>query len=302
MDAQAIAYFMSSYKNKSFSKAAAEHYITQQALSKNITKLENDLGVALFERTSRGLEPTPAGDVFYGYACRMDSLADEARRRTREAAGIERAKLVVGITQATVFSLIPKLSARFSSLRPDVDIDFVEYTNSVEMFQDVIAGKVHVAPTAGNRHVREQGVYFVTAGYEVVHCAVDSDGPLATKASVTLEDLRGLGAQLPATGMMHWLDVLRQYIKEREPEIAIVVTSAGGTGMLQAMSAGFVAFGPASFCFPLQGKTYVPFEPPEGMDPLMSIDIAVHSPEDPVVKSFCDAARIVLRETPEQHG
>lgn len=34
----------------------------------------------------------------------------------------------------------------------------------------------------------------------------------------------------------------------------------------------------------------------QGIDPLMSIDIAVHSLDDPLVKSFCDAAKLALRE------
>ncbi|MBC2890044.1 LysR family transcriptional regulator [Gordonibacter massiliensis (ex Traore et al. 2017)] len=296
MDAQAISYFISAYESGNLSKAANEHFITQQALSKNIVKLENELGVALFERTSKGVKPTEAGAVFYRYASKIASLSDEARHRTREAAGIERAKINVGMFQASMFTLIPKIAAHFAEQHPDIDLEFVDYTDILAMYQDVISGKVQAAPTGGNYHAREQGIRFVTVGFEPVLCAVPSDGPLAQRGSVRIEDLRGLAAQLPETGAMRWLDSLRQYIKEHEPEIDITVTGTGGGGTLKAMHEGFVAFGPASFCFALPNKTYVAFEPPKGMDPLMSIDVAVRSPDDPLVQAFCNAARQALQD------
>lgn len=296
MDTQGLAYFISAYRNQSLSKAAAEHFMTQQAISKNVAKLESELGVTLFERTRKGIEPTEAGKVFYGYACKIASLEDEARRRSREAAGMERASLLVGINQATATRLVPNIVERFSSFHPDVDLQYVDYTETTQMYRDVIDGKIDVAPTGGNHRVRRQGIRFVTAGFETPFCSVDTSGPLANKSSISLEDLRGTGVQLPATGMMHWLDVLKQHIKEHEPDITIIETPTSSTGMLQALHADYTAFGPRSFCFPLQGKTYVPFVPPEGMDSLISIDIAVNSPHDPLVKSFCDAAKLAMQD------
>ena len=295
VDIQTLRYFISAYESENLSRAAAEHFVTQQALSKNVAKLETELGVTLFERTSKGIKPTAAGEVFYRYASKIASLSEEGRRRTREAAGVERAKLTVGMFQATTFSLVPRISSRFTALHPDIDLEFADYTDLLSMYRDVVAGTIQVAPTGGNRHAREQGIRFVTVGFEPVLCAVPSDGPLAGKTSVRLEDLRGLSAQLPEAGAMRWLDSLRQYIKEHEPEIDITVTGTGGRGTLQAMHDGFIAFGPASFCYPLLNKTYVAFEPPEGMDPLMSIDVAVRSPDDPLVHMFCDAAKLALR-------
>lgn len=302
MDVQGLAYFISAYRSGSLSKAAAEHFMTQQALSKNITKLESELGVPLFERTRKGIEPNEAGTVFYGYANKIAALADEARRRTREAAGIERATLTVGIMQATTYQLMPQAVARFSALHPDVELRFVDYVDSLEMYRDVIANKIQAAPTGGNHRVRQQGVYFITAGFESPYCSIDARSPLAGKDSIELSDLRGSGVQLPATGMMHWLDTLKQHIKEHEPDITIAETTSGSAGMLQAMHADYTAFGPRSFCFPLQGKTYVPFDPPEGMDPLISIDIAVHAPDDPLVKSFCDAVTASMSQSISASG
>ena len=296
MDIQTLLYFMSAYRHRNLSQAAVENYISQQSLSKNIAKLESDLGVVLFERTNKGLVPTVAGDVFFGYANKMTSLASEARSRTREAAGIEKTKLVIGITQATTVRLVPRLVSRYAEKYPEIELEFVDYASLSDMYQDIIEGKIQAGPTGGNYRVREQGILFQTVGFERPLCSVDANSSFAKKEFLRLEDFRGHGVQLPVAGLMYWHDALKRYIKEHEPEITVAETPTGSTGMLQALRAGYAAFGPESFCFPLQGKTYVPFMPPEGIDKSISIDIAVRSLDDPVIKSFCETARQVMAE------
>lgn len=71
---QQLLYFFSIANTKNFSKAAEQLYIAQPALSKSIAKLENSLGVKLFERVYHGVELTDAGLYFYNNA---QPLADE---------------------------------------------------------------------------------------------------------------------------------------------------------------------------------------------------------------------------------
>lgn len=60
-----IRYFVAVYQAGSFSKAAKDQFITVQAVSKSIADLENELGKPLFERKSRGVAPTPFGDLLF---------------------------------------------------------------------------------------------------------------------------------------------------------------------------------------------------------------------------------------------
>lgn len=62
----------------SFSGAAKKIGRTQSAVSLQIAKLEERMDILLFERTSRSLAQTPAGEVFTAYARRILDLADEA--------------------------------------------------------------------------------------------------------------------------------------------------------------------------------------------------------------------------------
>lgn len=60
-----IRYFVAVYQAGSFSRAAKNQFITVQAVSKSISDLEDEIGRELFERKSRGVEPTPFGTAFY---------------------------------------------------------------------------------------------------------------------------------------------------------------------------------------------------------------------------------------------
>ncbi len=72
-----IRYFVAVYQAGSFSKAAKDQFITVQAVSKSIADLENELGRPLFERKSRGVEPTPFGDLLFHKAQETLASFDE---------------------------------------------------------------------------------------------------------------------------------------------------------------------------------------------------------------------------------
>ena len=78
--------FLEVYRQRSFTRAAAALLITQPAVSQHIRQLEAYYGCALFTKTSRGVEPTPAGCMLYQRLLTMEN--DEERLR---AAGDGRA-------------------------------------------------------------------------------------------------------------------------------------------------------------------------------------------------------------------
>ncbi|MDT7736435.1 MAG: hypothetical protein QOE12_3609, partial [Mycobacterium sp.] len=63
MNLQQLRYAVTLADTQSFTKAAANEYVVQSALSQQLRKLEDELGVTLFERTTRMVAPTPAGDA-----------------------------------------------------------------------------------------------------------------------------------------------------------------------------------------------------------------------------------------------
>ena len=72
MDIRLLSYFIAVAEELNFTEASKRLYITQSALSHNISELEKSLGVKLFERTTRSVRLTPAGVYFYKNAKEID--------------------------------------------------------------------------------------------------------------------------------------------------------------------------------------------------------------------------------------
>lgn len=105
----------------SFTGAAELVARTQSAVSLQIKRLEEALGQRVFERTSRSLALTRAGETLLGYARRILELNDESVRRIAEppVEGVIR----LGITEYFVPTELPRILARFAGLYPRVGLE-----------------------------------------------------------------------------------------------------------------------------------------------------------------------------------
>lgn len=115
---------------------------TQSAVSVQIKRLEETLGKTVFERSSRSLALTPAGETLLAYARRILELNDESVRRISEppVAG----SLRLGITEYFVPSELPFILSRFTEAYPDVHLE-VRMGLSRELRQAVADGALDVA-------------------------------------------------------------------------------------------------------------------------------------------------------------
>src|SRR4051794_40094471 len=99
LDLRKLRYFMAVAEHEHFGRAAEQLYIAQPVLSRQIRALEQELGCALLERTTRSVQLTPAGKQLYEDAPGVLASAAAATRRVHEVArGVER--LVVGFAPA----------------------------------------------------------------------------------------------------------------------------------------------------------------------------------------------------------
>ena len=105
----------------SFTAAAELVARTQSAVSLQVKRLEEAVGQRVFERTSRSLALTAAGETLLGYARRILELNDESVRRIAEppVEGVIR----LGITEYFVPGELPRILARFAALYPRVGQD-----------------------------------------------------------------------------------------------------------------------------------------------------------------------------------
>ena len=118
-----IEYFLAVADNNSFTKTAEKLYVTQSAISKQISSMEKELDVVLFDRTNKFVVLTDAGRVFYDfyrdYKKRFEQVLDMARRANEDRYGFIRLGLVTGWVMPE--ELILKLK-KFSSECPNVKV------------------------------------------------------------------------------------------------------------------------------------------------------------------------------------
>lgn len=94
MELTQLRYFLQVYRLKNICSASARLNVTQQAVSKQIRKLEDELGVALFIRNPRGVEATAYADMLakkvQGFLPELDALVSDIQKRDREISGVVR--------------------------------------------------------------------------------------------------------------------------------------------------------------------------------------------------------------------
>jgi DNA-binding transcriptional LysR family regulator len=104
---QQIATFVVVYQERSFTAAAERIHATQSGLSMQIKELEDSLGLQLFERSTRGVEPTVAGEKFYGHALRLLRELDETRHEMRAMKGADTGTVRAGLMPTFARAALP---------------------------------------------------------------------------------------------------------------------------------------------------------------------------------------------------
>jgi DNA-binding transcriptional LysR family regulator len=114
--------FLALYETRNMHAAAQKKAISQPALSKSLRVLEQELGTELFARTSRGLEPTAAGDALYTHARSIDQETRIASLDIRRLAHTFDGGLRIGIGPALAASWFSRVLVDFSRTFPSIEV------------------------------------------------------------------------------------------------------------------------------------------------------------------------------------
>lgn len=126
MDMKQLRYFVAVAEHLHFSKAANTLGLAQPALSQAIRRLENELGVTLFERSSRSVRLSDMGQALLPRARSLLSHAATSEREIRELAGLQRTRLRVGASGTIAAFMLPDLLRSYRSRFPDPRLEIVQ--------------------------------------------------------------------------------------------------------------------------------------------------------------------------------
>jgi DNA-binding transcriptional LysR family regulator len=122
MELRQLRYFITLANELSFTKAAKLLHVSQPPLSYQIAQLENELGVRLFERTSRSVSLTEAGKALMPHAKAILDRTEEARSHLKRVAGGLCGRVQIGLAGSHFLGPFPKFISQWRQQRPDVEV------------------------------------------------------------------------------------------------------------------------------------------------------------------------------------
>src|SRR4051794_8494855 len=144
MDLPHLRYFVAVAEELPFRRAAERLHVAQPAVSEQIRKLEQELGVQLLNRTHRSVSLTPAGAAMLDEGRRCLRQADVAQQAARDADRRGGHKLRVGCVADAFPHKRARALARIGTVMPSVDLA-LETSPASELIEDVRAGRLDVA-------------------------------------------------------------------------------------------------------------------------------------------------------------
>lgn len=296
MELRHLKYFVMVAEELHFSRAAEKLHLAQQPLSAQIKRLEEELGVQLFDRTTRKVTLTEAGEAFLqevrlGLA-HLDTAVEAAQRVARGEAG----QLVLGYVGSTLYNIMPVTVRTIRERFPHVHLVLRELC-SPELEQKICEQEIDIGLLVpdGPDHVlaceivhREETVVALPQGHPL---AARTHIPLRLLADEPIVIYDRLQKPLP-------YDMVIALCREAGFSPHIVQEAASEQTVLGLVAAGMgIALVPAGLH--LLYNESVHYRPL--IEPSRSIDFALAWRQDntsPLVKAVCHTVRTCLSSAP----
>ncbi len=272
MELRHLHYFVVVAEELHFRRAAERLHIAQPSVSQQVRRLEDELGVRLFERNRRGVTLTPAGVVLLDEARLTLAQAARAAERARAAGAGERGRLRVNLTRSSPGGLAGEIVDAYRSRYPEVELelDMGQTSTQADLLRRGTIDVAFVRPPLHDPDLEE-----IELAREPLVCVLPRGHRLARKRTLAREDMAGepLVWWPRQHGPGAWIEMLTEVYGENgwpdrfrtEPdEERIVSAVAAGAGVSFIMIE-------RSRWLKVPGAIYRRFDPPE---PTVGIGIA----------------------------
>ena len=188
MELRHLRYFAAVAEALNFTRAAARLRVAQPALSRQVADLEEELGVDLLKRTSRGVLLTEEGKFFLAEAREILKRAQESMSKVRAVARGETGELRVGFLAPLDLHMLPRALAEFQRTTPGVTVALHDL-GSDELCDELRNGTLHLAVMMQPSEESTAGIEFEEIGRYPFFVAMASGHPLAKLKAVPFAKL-----------------------------------------------------------------------------------------------------------------
>lgn len=190
----AVRYFLAVVKCGSITKAAETLNVASSAVSRQIARLESELGTPLFDRRARGTAPNAAGELLASYALRMQLETDRIGNELMALKGLRRGEVRLACTTGFAIHFLPSVIERFRRQHEGIHFD-LSVGSFTEVAHRILEGDADVglsftlSPTRGIKvqHTESAPIFAV----------MPPSHPLASSQQVTLSDVAAYPLALP---------------------------------------------------------------------------------------------------------
>lgn len=207
MEWQQLEYFQAVARLEHFTHAARQLALSQPALSRSIARLEDELGVPLFERQGRRVRLTRYGRAFLAHVERALQAIDAGKREVSDMAGPERGVVTLAFLRTLGASMLPEALGAFRERHPDVHFHLTQNYSSALL--DLLAeGAVDLCLFAPPEE--RPGMLWRPVLTEEIYVVVAPGHRLASRESIALAELADEPLILlkPGYGMRRITDAL----------------------------------------------------------------------------------------------
>ncbi|WP_167630958.1 LysR family transcriptional regulator [Mariprofundus ferrooxydans] len=276
--------FVALAQTGSVSMAATARHLTQPAISNQLKRLQDSVGVPLYRRQGRGVVLTSTGEIFYRHALQVQHSLQQTELFADGLQGLTAGRVRLAASQTIAGSFLPAALVLFNQLYPEIEI-FVDSANSQQVFDRMDTHDLGLVesllPTAVPDCCSVE-----LLGHDRIVAVMRPDHPLAAQPAIELSEL----AMYPliwreaGSGTRDVLEQAMMTETSRRPEVHLCL--GGVSAVLEAVRQGLGIGVVSQFCLPT-GESILTTRPfaPQLVRP-MSLLMPAHA--SPVAHIFAD--------------
>lgn len=186
MDIRDLRHFMEVADQKNFTKASSAIHLSQPALSKAVKRLEEELGVELFDRSGRELKLTDAGKIVYNQGVKVFSTLQDLNALLDDLMNLPTGEIKIGIPPLIGTLFFPLIAKEFHEQYPNITLELVEH-GAKHIITAVEDGKVDLGVIVLPADHQKFSVYPFIKEQFVLY--TNMNHPLANRESISLHEL-----------------------------------------------------------------------------------------------------------------
>lgn len=188
MEWQQLEYFQSLAKHQNFTKAADELALTQSALSRSIAKLEEELGVPLFDRKVRGVTLNRYGQILLPHVNRAIQEITMAKQAIKDLSDPCHGTVSLAFIHTLGSHFVPELIAEFREQYPGIQFQLTQ-DSTRKIMQLLEAGEIDLGFCSPNEQMKHKYIETVPAIDEQLFLIVPKQHRLANREEVELREV-----------------------------------------------------------------------------------------------------------------